>query len=129
MAATRSQRSHEVRISLPHALRTARELALRVLFQVDVGKQPLAEVLDSSLQQALFAVGNPVDEVTKEARAAVWAAALVAAPEGASSSGRRIRNAARMIGLELSALNERLTRNTLRAIKRSGAYFADDAVP
>ena len=114
--------------TMPYSRRTAREMALRVLFQVDVGKQPLAEVLADTLTQALIEVANPVEQVIKDARQAVTRAAIEQAPSGATSSGRRIRNAGRAISLELKALAERLISNSVAYVKRTGEYTTDEAL-
>src|SRR5690349_2271273 len=115
-------------MSMPYSRRTAREMALRVLFQVDVGKQPLAEVLEDTLAQALIEVTNPVEQVIKDARKEVSRASILEAPSGATSNGRRIRNAGRMISLELKGLAERLIQNSQESVKRPEPMLTEDAL-
>jgi len=45
--------------------RIARELALKVLFQIDVGKQPRAEVLEGALDQIRATVGSPIEQIAR----------------------------------------------------------------
>src|SRR5207237_652720 len=114
-------------LGLPYSRRTAREMALRVLFQVDVGKQPLAEVLAETLRQAMIEGTNPVEQVIMDARKEAARVAHEQAPSGASGSGRRIRNAGRMISLELKSLAERLIQTSEESVKKAGDYSTDAA--
>jgi transcription antitermination factor NusB len=112
---------------LAFSRRTARELALRVLFQLDVGKQPMSEVLDEVMNHALLAVNNPVDQVIRDARVALQEAVLREAPSGATSSGRRIRNALRMTALEFKGLEKRLEKRTIESFGRARSYLEEEA--
>lgn len=49
--------------------RVARELALKVLFQVDVGKQPLDEVLEGAIDQIRTSLDSALNQVAQEALA------------------------------------------------------------
>lgn len=53
---------------MQNARRLARELALKVLFQVDVGKQPLLEVLEGAQEQVRATVESPVTQVLRDAQ-------------------------------------------------------------
>ena len=52
-----------------NARRAARELALKVLFQLDVGKQPVEDVLEGALAQLLHTVIHPASQLLHELRA------------------------------------------------------------
>src|SRR5205085_1341024 len=55
-------------MTMQNARRLARELALKVLFQVDVGKQPLLEVLEGAQEQVRATVESPVTQVLRDAQ-------------------------------------------------------------
>ncbi len=89
---------------MPNSRRIARELALKALFQVDVGKQPLSEVLDGALDQLRVTVTHPVSQLYDDASAAIRR--IVAGQERKSStqSKRQVSIAARSVLNELRAL-------------------------
>lgn len=74
--------------------RVARELALKVLFQVDVGKQPLAEALDGTTGQIRMALDSSVNQVTQEAQRALR---QMVTDRGAALAGQISANALRQI--------------------------------
>jgi transcription antitermination protein NusB len=86
--------------------RVARELALKVLFQVDVGKQPLGEVLEGALDQVRATVNGPIHQVVQEAQTAVRQLEKQRTEELSAQSTRQIRQAAQGSMTELRSLAE-----------------------
>lgn len=69
-----------------HARQAARELTLRVLFQREVGKQPLDEVLEGGLAQVRRLAENPVAQVFLETERALQQTLHEVAPARKSSA-------------------------------------------
>jgi N utilization substance protein B len=86
--------------------RVARELALKVLFQVDVGKQPLAEVLEGALDQVRATVDGPIHQVVQEANTALRHLARQRSEDLSTQSTRQIRHVAQSVSDELGKLAE-----------------------
>jgi transcription antitermination protein NusB len=86
--------------------RVARELALKVLFQVDVGKQPLAEVLEGAQDQVRATVNGPIHQVVQEGQTALRQLARQRAGELSAQSTRQIRQMAEGSAGELRNLAE-----------------------
>jgi N utilization substance protein B len=98
--------------------RVARELALRVLFQVDVGKQPLDEVLEGAAGQVVIAVAQPVGQAAKEGVAALRRLALERAAEASSQSSRQIKQVSTLMSAQIRALAENLNERAADAARR-----------
>jgi N utilization substance protein B len=74
--------------------RQARELALKVLFQMDIGKQPLSEVLDGALAQVRLSVSDPLKQIVHHTRTELQQLVNRFKGEGSSHSARQIRPSA-----------------------------------
>jgi N utilization substance protein B len=92
--------------------RVARELALKVLFQVDVGKQPLGEVLEGALEQVRATVGNPVTQVLLDAQTALRRLAAERSEGVSPQNARKIKQAAASLVSELRRLAEQIAAHT-----------------
>ena len=84
--------------------RVAREFALKALFQADVGRQPLSDVLAGALEQVLVSVRNPIAQVLREALAALRAEAARLSAGTSPQTARRYRALARAAGRLLNGL-------------------------
>ncbi len=116
---------------MPNSRRIARELALKVLFQVDVGKQPLEEVLDGALDQLRLTVNHPVSQVYGEAQEAISQVHRSQDSGMSTQSKRQVSVAARAVLNELRALQERVeevVRQTVAERPRSDAEAAQRLV-
>lgn len=87
-----------------NARRAARELALKVLFQIDVGKQPLDEVLEGALEQVRQTVDHPVSQPAHDLQAELKAAIEERRPDLSTQSLRQVRNVAKTLGAEMATL-------------------------
>lgn len=74
--------------------RQARELALKVLFQVDVGKQPLSEVLEGALAQVRLSVSDPLKQVVHHTQMELQQMVGRFKAEVSTQSVRQIRHSA-----------------------------------
>lgn len=99
-----------------NARRAARELALKVLFQIDVGKQPQGEVMQGALSQIQHAVDHPVSQVLHELTTETKAIIESHRPEFSIQSMRQVRNVARSLQAEMSALLESVSRHNAKMI-------------
>ena len=105
--------------------RTARELALKTLFQVDVGKQPLGEVLNTSLEQLRLNAVGPLMNIAQDAGNALLEAALPETEVVSSQSKRQLRGIARAMAGELTGLAERASGKLRDAVSESGHFDSD----
>lgn len=100
---------------MPNSRRLARELALRILFQIDVGGQPIDEVFDGSLDQIRITVRNPIAQVLRDAQRALRSLANEASRDAGPHGARQIKSAARAATMHLAQLaNE--TADHVRAV-------------
>lgn len=84
--------------------RVAREFALKALFQADVGKQPLPDVLAGALEQIVVGVRNPIAQVLREAQAALRAEASRLSAGASAQTARRYGALARAAGRIVAAV-------------------------
>jgi transcription antitermination protein NusB len=110
-----------------NARRAARDLALKVLFQVDVGKQPLTEVMQGALEQVQQVVDHPVSQLQHELQADLRARVEALRPEMSTQSLRHVRNVAKTVQNELAALIGDVSRRTA-AMLASPQGHSPDAV-
>lgn len=96
---------------MQNSRRVARELALKVLFQVDVGKQPLEEVLEGAMEQIRTPLDSGLNQVAQETLAALrrLAAAQIEgrADRMSTQSSRQIKTLATAMTTELRGLSTR----------------------
>ena len=78
---------------MTNARRVGRELALKALFQVDIGKQPLSEVVSSSEAQILQGLLQPSGQAVKEAQSEVRSIIKPEESELSTQSRRQLRKA------------------------------------
>lgn len=105
--------------------RAAREVALRILFQVDVGKQPLEEVWDGALQQVRQQVTNPAHQAVQTAYAEVRS--LLASRKKSDPELRPLRFAAQKLLRVLRKLEEDLAGLIARLVAHNGGAATLDA--
>lgn len=105
--------------------RAAREVALRMLFQVDVGKQPLEEVWDGALQQVRQQVTNPAHQAVQTAYAEVRN--LLASRKKSDPELRPLRFAAQKVLRVLRKLEEDLAGVTARLVAHNGGAVVLDS--
>ena len=88
--------------------RVARELALKVLFQVDIGKQPLTEVLEGACDQIRTQLESGVNQVVHDTQAGLRRLAIERAGplpyELSARSSRQIKAVATSMATEIRAL-------------------------
>src|SRR4051794_20440584 len=96
---------------MQNARRVARELALKVLFQVDVGKQPVGEVLESASDQLRTTLDSAVNQLALDLQAVMRkTVALKLAKLGntiSTQSARNIKSTATSMVTELRGLSKR----------------------
>lgn len=111
--------------------RVARELALKVLFQVDVGKQPLAEVLEGAEDQLRATVDGPVGQVAHDAQTALKTLAeeriAGAEPEMSAQSARQVRSVATSMTREVRAAAEAASEAAKQAVHAPGPHAVERA--
>lgn len=95
---------------LQNSRRAARELALKALFQIDVGGQPLGEVLAGAGAQVAASIAGPVKQATIEAQRELRDIAGERAQELSASAStqtvRLIKTTATLMAGEIRALAE-----------------------
>lgn len=109
------------------ARRAARELALKVLFQIDVGKQPREEVLEGALEQIRLAIDHPVSQLSHELRGELKEAIEVRRSDLSTQSLRQVRNVAKSLQKELDDLVEMASTRSAAMIARPLKKSSDDA--
>jgi N utilization substance protein B len=105
--------------------RTARELALKTIFQAEVGKQPLGEVLDMVLEQLRLNAVGPINGLAQEAGEKLLEAALPAVEVVSAQSKRQLRGIARAMTAELLGLGEKASDILHDAVSESGHFDPD----
>lgn len=107
---------------MPTGRRAARELALKTIFQVDVGKQPISEVLDGALDQLRHPVRASLAERASSAKAALMDQAIPPDEEISAQSKRQFRGLARSLVGELDSLLDRATARCQETVAESGHF-------
>jgi transcription antitermination protein NusB len=110
-----------------NARRAARELALKVLFQLDVGKQPLDEVRDGALAQVRQTVDHPVSQLSHELRAELKEKIDAATPELSTQSLRQVRNVSRSLQAEMTSLMGELAMRAEELVRSPGEVSVEEA--
>src|SRR5579871_4584625 len=117
--------------SMQNPRRVARELALKVLFQVDVGKQPLGEVLDGALDQVRITVDGPVSQIVQDAQHSLRDLAARRSQELATQmsvqSTRLVKQTAQGMINELRALADTAKEQTRATVATPGPDAAERA--
>ncbi len=113
---------------MPTGRRAARELALKTIFQVDVGKQPVSEVLDGALDQFRQTVVAAVGEWAAGAKSSILEKAVPPDGDLSTQSKRQLRGIAAAVVGELETLEERAADRSLEAIAESGHFNAEHSV-
>lgn len=109
------------------ARRAARELALKVLFQIDVGKQPVEEVLEGALEQIRLTVDHPVSQLSLELRAELKVAIEERRSDLSTQSLRQVRQIAKSVQKELDDLVSMASTRTVAMIVQPLKNSPDDA--
>src|SRR5689334_3592769 len=109
------------------ARRAARELALKVLFQIDVGKQPVEEVLEGALEQIRLTVDHPVSQLSHELRAELKVAIEERRSDLSTQSLRQVRQIAKSVQKELDDLVSMASTRTAAMIVQPLKNSPDDA--
>ena len=112
---------------LPTGRRMARELALKTIFQVDVGKQPLSEVIEGALDQLRQAIRTAVAENGMESSARLLEQTIPSEPNISTQSKRQLRGISRAIVGELQALQGMAGVRCREAISETGHFDAEKA--
>jgi transcription antitermination factor NusB len=107
--------------------RVARELALKVIFQVDVGKQPLDEVLEGAFDQIRQTVDQPVGQVIHDAQVALRQLAAERTEDLSAQSAKQIRTITTASLTHLRTLAERASERTRRLMKTASESAAETA--
>ena len=113
---------------MPTGRRMARELALKTIFQVDVGKQPMSEVLDGALDQIRHTVKTGVAERALEAKSALLEESLPPDAEISAQSKRQLRGIAKALIGELQSLEESAAARCKEAVSESGHFDSARAI-
>ncbi|MEP6754213.1 MAG: transcription antitermination factor NusB [Chthonomonadales bacterium] len=87
------------------ARRDGRELALRALYQADVGKQPLDEVLEGVCEQVLQSLAQPIGQASMEGSASLKRTALARTENLSVNSKRQIKTIATLSATVLRHLS------------------------
>lgn len=91
--------------------RVARELALKVLFQVDVGKQPLSEVLEGVSRQICMSLDSSANQAAREAQTDLRNVASqrieAVGDRMSAQASRQIRTVSTAMATEIRRLAER----------------------
>lgn len=107
--------------------RVARELALKTIFQVDVGKQPVGEVLDGALDQLRVTVTNPIARIARDTEPLLIAESVPAEEGVSAQSLRQLKGAAKAVAGELHGLSDRTILIIRDAIGESGHFESSRA--
>ncbi len=86
--------------------RIAREMALKVLFQVDVGKQPLSEVLTGAMEQVRTSLDHGISQVVRDLRIVLQEMVAQQGADLSAQSKRQIKSVASAALTEVRALAE-----------------------
>ncbi len=89
--------------------RLARELALRALYQVDVGKQPLSEALEGSLSRIRVALTDPAIQQAIEFDRETKLLIRDHAPRASVPGARQFRRLARSASQEMSRFSDSIS--------------------
>jgi N utilization substance protein B len=108
--------------------RVARELALKVIFQVDVGKQPLDEVLEGAFDQIRQTVDQPVGQVTHDAQVALRQLAAERTVDLSMESAKQIRTITTVSLTQLRTLAEKATQRTRSLMQAPSEASAETAI-
>lgn len=101
--------------------RIARELALKALFQIDIGKQPRAEVLEGALEQVRAMVNSPVGQITRNASSALQALAQQSRDRLTTQGRRQMRQAMDAAVSKMQALADAAAQQTHAVIAETPA--------
>ena len=101
-----------------NARRAARELALKALFQLDVGKQPLNEVMAGALDQLVQTVDHPVSQHLHELQAEVKRTIEERRAELSTQSLRQVRSVAKVVRTAVAQLLETLSSRAHIVVER-----------
>jgi N utilization substance protein B len=108
--------------------RVARELALKVIFQVDVGKQPLDEVLEGAFDQIRQTVDQPVGQVIHDAQVALRELAAKRTEDLSPESAKQIRGITTNSLTQLRILSEKATQRSRSLMTAPSAAAAETAI-
>jgi N utilization substance protein B len=97
--------------------RTARELALKVLYQMDVGKQPLPEALEGALEQVRTQVYAPMTQVVHDTQASLRRLYTQLPSHQTPQDIRQIRQLATLAAMQIQNLAE-MASEQVRALTR-----------
>jgi transcription antitermination protein NusB len=109
-----------------NARRAARELALKVLFQVDVGKQPLDEVMEGALDQIRQTVDHPINQHLHELQAELKRTIEERRAELSTQSLRQVRNVARSLQSTLGLLHEQIAARVRAMVDRPAENASEE---
>lgn len=87
-----------------NARRAARELALKILYQMDVGKQPLSEALEGALEQVRAQVYAPITQIVRDTQTSLYRILSQCPSRMAPQDARQIRHAATAAATQIQML-------------------------
>lgn len=105
--------------------RTARELALQTLFQVDVGKQSPDSVLDEGLELLRHNLTSIISRIARNAGAELLKQPASPSNPASITTKRQIRSIARALLGEVSKLSERTEDAVRNAVSPNGHFDTD----
>jgi N utilization substance protein B len=104
----------------------SRELALKTLFQIDVGKHAVDDSLDQAMRQVCRQVSSAIGQIANEGAEAALAHNLPTEAEISMQSKRALRGAARAVAAELRALEERAGERCREALYENGTANVEE---
>lgn len=110
-----------------NARRSARELALRILYQIDVGRQSVPEAFSGALEQIRIAVDNPVRQIAEDSLTALLQAAASLSDGFSTTASRQVKAGARSAGTALRRLADVCAEEGRRAMLADGPGQVQDA--
>lgn len=107
---------------MPDTRQVARELALKALFQADVGHHPVEETVEGALETLRHSVDQVTDQLVERAKTAVFDVVEAYVEEHGRYDVRRMRGAGRTVMLEIEQLGREANELTRSAVGRVREY-------
>lgn len=108
---------HTRGVNIVNIRRTARELALKVLYQMDVGKQPLAEALEGALEQVRTQIYAPITQIVHDTQATLRRTYIQLPLREMLQDRKQIRQLATLAETQIQTLAD-LATDQVRALTR-----------
>ena len=101
---------------MPRTRRLARELALRAIFQVDVGKQPLSDAMEGAMDLLRTMIHEPILQIARRSQAEIRQVSRDKTEDLSPQSGRTLRSFATNAGSEVSRVADKAMEEANRII-------------